>query len=550
LAAALGTYFLYFFGLGRTPLLDPDEPVYGQIAREMVQTGNWLTPHLAGRPWFDKPPLFYWAEAASMALLGPTELAARLPSAVAAVLLALLVLLLGRRLYGAAAGWASAAILATSLQTIILGRAAVTDMLFALTLMGALAAFSRWYEAGGRSPGWAAACGAALGLAVLCKGPVAIVLLGAAAFSFLAWERKLAYLLRTDTLLVLLCCLVVAGPWYGAMLTLNRHAFISQFIDANNLRRFSHSEHETGSSPFYFIPVLLGFLFPWCVFLLPAMVTGRRVWAGRLLLCWVGVVFLFFSASSTKLVTYIYPLYPAAALLIGACLAGLRMPDEKERDQQTTPLKSDSEHRRGRFLLPAAGATAALGLAIALGLVLLARKQYPATMSGAAALGSLLLAGTAWGLAAARRGRAPLAAYTGMMIGAAIVLAALIGPQVAPLVSLRELAIWEQRTRRPLVGYRLQAPGYLFYSGKVLPNEKEIAGLEARIRREPDLVVAMSRRAVPVVAAAIPQFEWRVIWRRGNRVIVEPARPGSRTNQIGNQSPEEAQPAGAGRVQS
>src|SRR5437762_12063061 len=93
--AAAGAFLLYFFGLGRTPRLDPDEPVYGQIAREMAQTGNWLTPHLAGRPWFDKPPLFYWAEAASMALLGPTELAARLPSAQAAALLALLLLLLG-----------------------------------------------------------------------------------------------------------------------------------------------------------------------------------------------------------------------------------------------------------------------------------------------------------------------------------------------------------------------------------------------------------------------------------------------------------------------
>ena len=79
--AAVGGYFLYFFRLGGTPLLDPDEPVYGQIAREMVKTGQWLTPHLGGRPWFDKPPLFYWTSAAAMAVLGPTELAARLPSA-------------------------------------------------------------------------------------------------------------------------------------------------------------------------------------------------------------------------------------------------------------------------------------------------------------------------------------------------------------------------------------------------------------------------------------------------------------------------------------
>src|SRR5713226_1112871 len=105
-AAAVGAYFLFFFRLGGTPLLDPDEPVYGQIAREMVRTGQWLTPHLGGRPWFDKPPLFYWAEAASMAVFGPTELAVRLPSALAAVLLCLLVFGLGRRLFGRWTGWA------------------------------------------------------------------------------------------------------------------------------------------------------------------------------------------------------------------------------------------------------------------------------------------------------------------------------------------------------------------------------------------------------------------------------------------------------------
>ena len=82
----------------------------------------------------------------------------------------------------------------------------------------------------------------------------------------------------------------------------------------------------------------------------------------------------------------------------------------------------------------------------------------------------------------------------------------------------------------------------VFYSGHELPNESDISGLEARIRQEPDLAVAMSRRTVPVVAAAAPQYEWRVIWRRGNRVIVEPARPDRKTSQIGSQAPERAQP--------
>src|SRR5437667_4681191 len=115
LGAAVGLFLLYFFRLGGTPLLDPDEPVYGQIAREMAHSGQWLTPHLGGRPWFDKPPLFYWASAASMALLGPTELAARLPSALAAVLLCLLVLVLGQRLFNRWTGWTAAVVLATAL---------------------------------------------------------------------------------------------------------------------------------------------------------------------------------------------------------------------------------------------------------------------------------------------------------------------------------------------------------------------------------------------------------------------------------------------------
>jgi 4-amino-4-deoxy-L-arabinose transferase-like glycosyltransferase len=536
--AAASVYLLFFLGLGRTPLLDPDEPVYGQIAREMVRSGHWLTPHLAGKPWFDKPPLFYWAEAASMTLFGQTELAARLPSAVAAVLLALLVLALGRHWFGSAAGWAGAAVFATSLQTIILGRAAVTDMLFALTLTAPLAAFALWFEAGGRSPGWAAACGASLGLAVLCKGPVAPVLLGGAGLVFLAWERKLHYLLRWDLAVALVCCALVAGPWYAAMLLLHRQAFVDQFIEANNLRRFAQSEHESGSSPFYFVPVLLAFFFPWCLYLGRAVVSSWQRPAGRLLLCWTGVVFLFFSASHTKLVTYIYPLYPAAALLVGAAL-GTRAGDPRREADLSHPPSASSQPLGANFRV--ACVTAALTLVFAIGLVLLAVKQYPGARTGAEALALTLVLGTGWGVVASRRS-SPLVPYTAMMTGAAVVLAAVILPQVAPAVSLRELAIWEQTTHRPLVGYKLHAPGYLFYTGRELPNESEVSGLEARIQQIPDLAVAMSRRQVPELAAATPQFEWRVIWRRGNRVVVEPTRSTRGSAQLGAARAEVTQP--------
>src|SRR5207247_3815196 len=139
----------------------------------------------------------------------------------------------------------AAIVLATSLQTIILGRAAVTDMLFALTLTATLAAFALWYEGTGGSKLWAALCGASLGLAVLCKGPVAVVLFGATVVLFLLWERRLQRLLSLDALLAVLCCLLVAAPWYIAMLALHRHEFVGQFIVANNLQRFAKAEHRS-----------------------------------------------------------------------------------------------------------------------------------------------------------------------------------------------------------------------------------------------------------------------------------------------------------------
>jgi 4-amino-4-deoxy-L-arabinose transferase-like glycosyltransferase len=523
-AAAVSAYFLFFFRLGGTPLLDPDEPVYGQIAREMVRTGHWLTPHLAGRVWFDKPPLFYWASAVAMAVLGPTELAARLPSALAAVALAGIVFALGRRWFGRAAGWMAAGVLATSLQTIILGRAAVTDMLFALTLTATLGAFALWFEGKGSAIGWAALCGISLGLAALCKGPVAPVLFGATAVMFMLWERHAARLLRVDTLVVILCCLLVAGPWYGAMLALHRPELIGQFIDANNLKRFSRPEHAGSATPFYFVPVLLVGLFPWSFFLPNAVSSGRRSWAGRLLLAWSAVVFLFFSASSTKLVTYIYPLYPEAALLIGAVLAGWQPQTSSSKQSGSSPALI-----AGNRLSPSAGrlrsvtgATAGLGLLMAVGLILLAARQYPAALTGAMALGFILSIGSVWAVWWAVRGRSLLLPYGVMMAGAAAMLAGLVVPEVAPAVSLRELAVWEDATHRPLVAYRLKTPGYLFYAGRELPDAQEPADLEQRVRAVPGLAVAMSRRTLPEVEAATPDLGWRVIWRRGNRVVAEP----------------------------
>src|ERR1051326_6939826 len=109
-----------------------------------------------------------------------------------------------------------------------------------------------------------------------------------------------------------------------------------------------------------------------------------------------------------------------------------------------------------------------------------------------------------------------------MVVGVSGARAGLLAPRIAPSVSLRELVHWADATGRPLVGYRLRAPGFLFYAGRELPYEHEPAALAERLRAEPKLAVAMSRRALPPLARATPELEWRVIWRRGNRVVAEP----------------------------
>jgi 4-amino-4-deoxy-L-arabinose transferase-like glycosyltransferase len=318
----IAAYFLYFFRAGDYPLLDPDEPVYGQVAREMASGGDWLTPHYQGQPWFDKPPLFYWLSAASTELLGPTELAARLPSAVLAVVLVGLVFLLAAREYGARTGALAAAVLATCLQQIILARAAVTDITFVVCLTASLYFYLRWVTAEGRGR-WAAAilCGVMAGLGALAKGPVAPLLLAGTFFLHLAFTRRLGWLLRPEVAAAVLAALAVGLPWFLLMYRLHGDLFVQGFLVANNIQRFLQPEHAevTGAWYSYFlnVPTLLVMFFPWSVFV-PQAVT--RAWregeTARLCLVWAAVVFVFFSLSKTQLVTYIFPVYPAAAVLV------------------------------------------------------------------------------------------------------------------------------------------------------------------------------------------------------------------------------------------
>jgi 4-amino-4-deoxy-L-arabinose transferase-like glycosyltransferase len=317
---------LFFIGLGNPPLLDPDEPVYAATGRTMLLSGHfsgWWSPHYNGALWFDKPPMTYWLIGASMKLFGATALAARFPSALCALLLVAVTVYFTRKLWprSPSAGFWAGLALATSLQTVVLARAAVTDMILAVLLTASVAALWNWLV-DERKFGWLVGAGVLTGLATLTKGPVAIVLVGGTVLFYLLLTRQASRMLSPALWLSLAIAVIIALPWYMSMIHLHGSLFVQGFLEANNLTRYLSAEHPQTSSPFWFLPVLLGFIFPWTVPLVMSLWAGwRSVRAGDrgalLALIWIVWVFVFFSASQTKLLTYIYPLYPMAAALIG-----------------------------------------------------------------------------------------------------------------------------------------------------------------------------------------------------------------------------------------
>lgn len=361
--------------------MDPDEPVYGQVAKQMATGSGWLTPHFGGKMWFDKPPLFYWFSGASASVFGSTELSYRLPSAILAVALVFLVFALVRYDFGKKAGIFSAVIMATCMQQIVLARAAVTDMTFVFFLTAAIYGYRRWYDAVGRSRfGWAVVCGAMTGLAMLAKGPVAPLLIGGAVFIHLVWSNKAKRLISLDALTAVATMLFMGLPWYLAMYVLHKDAFVQGFLVANNINRFLKPEHAevTGSWKSYFIniPILLAFFLPWSVFLPQAIARGWRSNDGaKLAIVWFAEVFVFFSISKTILPTYIFPIYPAAALFVG-CL-------------WNSAIDKDSRTRRG--LVKALWVQLGLSALIMAALLRYAHKKFPETEPAAIVLGGILV---------------------------------------------------------------------------------------------------------------------------------------------------------------
>ncbi|MFI5340279.1 MAG: ArnT family glycosyltransferase [Candidatus Methylomirabilales bacterium] len=342
---------LFFFRLGTPGLFDADEPAYAQAAREMLEAGDWITPHFNGLPRFDKPILFYWLITLSYRVFGVTEFAARFWSALAAVILVLVIARAARRWFGPPADLLAGLAFTTNLLTALLVRAAVTDML--LTLFVTLAILAG-VEALRESPpgrGWATMGWAAMGLAVLVKGPVGLVIpgmaLGGTLLIFRDIRRGLARLFPWQGLALFAA---ITLPWYVLVLAANGWPFVEGFVIKHHVSRYTGVISSHAGPLWFYLPVALVGFFPWSGFLPRALwhagtvARGReaREPADRLLVacaCWAGGVFIFFSFAGTKLPSYLFPAFPAMALLVGACGFSNEKPTTRNRSIEDTDAR-------------------------------------------------------------------------------------------------------------------------------------------------------------------------------------------------------------------
>ena len=263
-------YVCYFSHLGAIGFVGPDEPRYAWIARDMAETGDWVTPRLYGKPWFEKPPLYYWGAAVCFKLFGVSETAARLPSAISALLGTLALAWLAWRLYGAETARWLLLLLPTTVGMIGFSHAAATDMPFTgmLTIaMVCAAVVLRLVPAGAggassaptdSSTPWAALIllGFFLGLAVLAKGPAGIILCGGAVFFWAIFTKRWRDASRLFHPVAIGAFCLTALPWYILCARRNPDFFRIFFIE-HNFKRYLTPEFQHIQPFWYYGPILL-----------------------------------------------------------------------------------------------------------------------------------------------------------------------------------------------------------------------------------------------------------------------------------------------------
>ena len=298
---------LYLWGAAQMPVTDPVESNYAETAKEMVLSGDWISPRIFGNPWYDKPIFTYWMIAASYSVLGFTNLASRIPAALAGAISVVLMIWYVKRITGEKSiGIWAGILLATSLEFWLLSHAVITDsflLLFTIpTLFSAYIGISerKWLHMG--------IAYAAAGAACLVKGPIGLALPG---LILLLWvitrkqPKDILYLFAPHGILLFL---LVAAPWYYTMYDLHGMDFINGFLGLHNVTRALASEHPETNYFFFYLLILPASLLPWTGLSFYTMVRGwkEKTSLYNFLMIWCWTTVLFYTLVATKYVTYTY----------------------------------------------------------------------------------------------------------------------------------------------------------------------------------------------------------------------------------------------------
>ena len=318
---------LWFGALDEREFFHPDEGRYAEIPREMVASGDWITPRLNGLKYFEKPVLQYWITAVSYLALGEEEFVARLWPALAGFLTLLLVYRMGRRIAGVRAGVLAAAVLATTFQFFVFSQIVTLDMglsfFLTLALYGFLASQDR-RVAPSQQRNSAIVMWSAMALAVLSKGLVGVVLPALVLFAYIAIERDWKLLGRLHWGVGIPVFLLIALPWF-VWVQVRNPEFFQFFFIREHFGRYALDEHRRAGAWYYFLAMLLIGSLPWSFMYFRAMFSSWRdspinhfvINPLRLLILWVIAIVVFYSLSRSKLPGYILPVYPALAVLLG-----------------------------------------------------------------------------------------------------------------------------------------------------------------------------------------------------------------------------------------
>ena len=324
------TGIMIFYGNHNLLITDNVESNYALTAKEMVMSGDWISPQIYGQYWFDKPILFYTVTAFAYLVFGCTEFASRFFPAIFGLASVALIGWSGKKLYSEKVGFYSAIVLASSFEFFLISKMVITDSLLFFFFSLALISFLLGYEKNESKYYYGFYLGAAL--AVLTKGPIGILLPGLIITLFLLIKRDFKALRSMKIISGSMLFLIIALPWYSTMIVLHGKNFIDVFFGTHNFLRATVSEHPKDNVFYFYTVVAILALFPWVGFI-PEFI--KKITANKLeilrmnskilfLILWVSCVFVFFQLIATKYLSYTYPLVFPSALLLGKYFADNR----------------------------------------------------------------------------------------------------------------------------------------------------------------------------------------------------------------------------------